>query len=60
MCIICIDFQRGALKSSEARRALGEMRVTLEPSHVLEIEEALDLADGEAAAPPSGTPPTKP
>ena len=29
MCIICIDFERGALKLKDARRALGEMREKL-------------------------------
>ena len=51
MCIICIDFERGALRPKEARRALGEMRGGLNPTHVKEIEKKLDEAD--EAAPPS-------
>jgi hypothetical protein len=51
MCIICVDFARGALKLREARRALGEMAVGLEPEHVQEIERR--LADAEDEDPPS-------
>jgi len=54
MCIICIDFARGALKLDEARRALGEMRSTLDPKHVREIERQLKKA--ERNPPPTGTP----
>jgi len=45
MCLICIDFDRGALKVPEARRALGEMRDKLDPDHVREVERKLDAAD---------------
>jgi hypothetical protein len=45
MCLICIDFERGALKLREARRALGEMRGGLEPQHVRELEAKLDEAE---------------
>jgi hypothetical protein len=45
MCIICVDFDRGALKLEEARRALGEMRTNLEPEHVAEVEAKLDEAE---------------
>ena len=48
MCLICIDFDRGALKLTEARRALGEMRTKLEPQHLKEVEQKLD--DAERAA----------
>lgn len=48
MCLICIDFDRGALKVREARRALGEMRVTLSAEHVREIEQRLSEAEREA------------
>ena len=54
MCIICIDYARGALKIAEARRALGEMRSTLDPKHVREVEHKLDEA--ERNPPPSTTP----
>ncbi len=67
MCIICIDFQRGVLKSGEARRALGEMRASLDPAHVREVEEALEKAEAldpantpQPPVPASQAPPTKP
>jgi hypothetical protein len=47
MCLICIDFDRGALKLKEARRALGEMRQTLDPEHLEEVERKLDQAERE-------------
>jgi len=45
MCIICIDFARGALKLQEARRALGEMREGLPPDHARQVEAALEEAE---------------
>jgi len=48
MCLICIDFDRGALKLREARRALGEMRASLPSEHVKEVEKKLDDAEREA------------
>lgn len=54
MCLICIDFDRGALKLAEARRALGEMRVKLDAEHVREVERKLEEA--EANAPKPSTP----
>ena len=45
MCLICIDFDRGALNLREARRALGEMREKLDPEHVREVEKKLDEAE---------------
>jgi hypothetical protein len=47
MCLICIDFDRGALKLREAKRALGEMRTTLDAQHLKEVERK--LADAEQA-----------
>lgn len=47
MCLICIDFDRGALKLREARRALGEMRAGLPPAHVAEVEQKLAEAEAE-------------
>jgi hypothetical protein len=49
MCLICVDFDRGALKVREARRALGEMRSTLDAEHLQEVEKK--LADAEREAP---------
>ena len=45
MCLICVDFDRGALKVREARRALGEMRQKLDREHVEEVERKLDEAE---------------
>jgi hypothetical protein len=53
MCIICIDFARGALKLEEARRALGEMRVKVGEKHAKEVDELLDLAEEEAPPTPA-------
>jgi hypothetical protein len=51
MCLICIDFDRGSLKLREARRALGEMRASLDPAHLQGVERK--LAEAEQAAPDS-------
>ena len=53
MCIICVDFERGALKLNEARRAFGEMRSTLDAAHARELAEKLDEAEEEPATPPA-------
>jgi hypothetical protein len=45
MCLICIDFDRGALKPKEARRNLGELRGKLSPEHVKEVEEKIEKAE---------------
>ena len=50
MCLICVDFDRGALKVREARRALGEMRVKLDAAHVRELEAKLAQAERDDAA----------
>jgi hypothetical protein len=42
MCIICIDFDRGALKPREARRALREMREGMDAQHIKEVERKLN------------------
>jgi hypothetical protein len=47
MCLICIDFDRGALKLREAKRALGEMRTTLDAQHLKEVEKKLADAERE-------------
>ncbi|HEX4445117.1 MAG TPA: hypothetical protein VH044_00210 [Polyangiaceae bacterium] len=51
MCIICVDFNRGALKVPEARRALGEMRSTLNAAHAREVEEKLEAAEADQKKP---------
>ncbi|HEY6078089.1 MAG TPA: hypothetical protein VIW29_04765 [Polyangiaceae bacterium] len=48
MCLICVDFDRGALKVPEARRALGEMRQKLGPEHAREVERKLEQAEANA------------
>jgi hypothetical protein len=45
MCLICIDFDRGALKLREAKRALGEMRTKLDAQHLKEVEQKLEQAE---------------
>jgi hypothetical protein len=55
MCIICVDFERGALKLNEARRALGELRSKLDPAHLKDVETKLAEAE-QAAQAQSGTP----
>jgi hypothetical protein len=52
MCLICIDFDRGALKPREARRALGEMREKLDPAHIRAVEQKLDEAEASAGKKP--------
>ena len=54
MCIICIDFERGALRPQEARRALREMRGGLDATHVKELEKKLDDAEPASSKQPGG------
>ena len=54
MCIICIDFDRGALRPQEARRALREMRTTLDAGHAKEVEKKLEAAESASSPPPRG------
>ncbi len=54
MCIICIDFDRGALRPQEARRALREMRSGLDAEHAKQIEKKLAEAEQESSKQPSG------
>jgi len=56
MCIICIDFERGALKPQEARRALREMRGGLPEAHVKEVEKKLDAAEPASSPKPAAKP----
>jgi hypothetical protein len=58
MCIICIDFARGALKLGEARRALDEMRDGLDAAHVAELEGTLEEAELLPATAPGPIGPT--
>lgn len=56
MCLICIDLDRAAMKPFEARRALGEMRVALDPAHLAEVEGKLSEAERKAAEAAPETP----
>jgi hypothetical protein len=62
MCLICVDFQRSAMTSKEARRALGELVAKLDPAHVREVETMLEHADEQgttsATAPAAELPPS--
>jgi hypothetical protein len=48
--MICIDFDRGALRPKEARRALREMREGLDAAHVKQVEQKLDEAEKNSAS----------
>jgi len=48
MCLICIELAKQAMTPAEARRALGEMRVSLDKAHVAEVEQK--VAEVEQAA----------
>ena len=53
MCLICIEFDRQAMNVFEARRALGEMRVKLDKTHIAEVEAKLAEAEKkDDTAPP--------
>ena len=56
MCLICIDFDRGALRPAEARRALSELRHVLPADHVREVERKLDDAEQVTPVPPATLP----
>lgn len=53
MCLICIDLDRSVMTTREARRALGEMRVKLDPAHIAEVEKKLDEAERDDDPPPT-------
>ena len=45
MCLICVDLAKEKLTASEARRALGEMRVKLDAEHIAELEANIASAE---------------
>jgi hypothetical protein len=45
MCIICIDLAKKVLTPKDARRHLGEMRVTMDKAHVAELEAKIAEAE---------------
>ncbi|MCC6808393.1 MAG: hypothetical protein IT381_13295 [Deltaproteobacteria bacterium] len=47
MCLICVEFAKGKLTTREARRALGEMAVALDRTHVEELKRTLAEADAK-------------
>lgn len=49
MCMICVEFQKARMTTTEARRALGEMIEGLDPEHIDEVEELLTRAEEEEA-----------
>ena len=51
MCLICIDFDRGKLTTQEARRAMGEMVVKLDKSHLAEVERKIASAEAKQNQP---------
>jgi hypothetical protein len=51
MCLICIELDRASMTTREARRALGEMRVAMDPAHVAEVESKLDEKEQEPPGP---------
>jgi hypothetical protein len=53
MCLICIELDKLAMTSREARRALGEMRIALDPAHIEEVEAKLAEAERSSPDPPS-------
>lgn len=50
MCLICVDIAKRAMTAKEARRALGEMRVKLDPTHVAEVEAEVERVEAIEAA----------
>ena len=53
MCLICMELDKMAMTPREARRALGEMRVALDPAHVEEVEAKVTEAEQALPAPES-------
>jgi hypothetical protein len=45
MCLICVELAKSGMTATEARRALGEMRVKLDADHVAEVEAKLAEAE---------------
>jgi hypothetical protein len=45
MCLICVELAKNAMTATEARRALGEMRVKLDADHLAEVEAKLTEAE---------------
>lgn len=52
MCLICVDLAKQKITASEARRALGEMRVKLDSEHIAEVEAKLVEAEEQEQTKP--------
>jgi hypothetical protein len=52
VCIICLEFEKGRMTATEARRALGEMVPKVGAEHGEEVERVLREAEERAAASP--------
>ena len=52
MCLICVNLAKEKLTASEARRALGEMRVKIGKEHAAEVEQKLAEAEQRATNKP--------
>ena len=52
MCLICVEIAKSKMTVGEARQALREMRVKLDPGHVAEVESKLaEVEQAERAKP---------
>jgi len=47
MCMICVDWKRGSLTNTEARRNLDEWRGMMPQEHVQTVEEMILLDEFE-------------
>ena len=45
MCIICIELEKAAISTLDARRHLAEMAFDLELEHFLEVEDKIEQAE---------------
>jgi hypothetical protein len=52
MCLICVEIAKSKMTVPEARQALREMRVELDPAHVAEVETKLEEAEQAAGEKP--------
>jgi len=42
MCLICVEIAKSKMTVGEARQALREMRTTMDPAHLADVEAKLD------------------
>ncbi len=48
MCIICVEFQKNQISIREAYSILGEVAISLDPDHLIEINEMLEAAEDDS------------